>query len=332
MKARLSYPKTKRINHTDDYHGTKVADPYRWLEDDVRKSPEVAEWVAEENKLTFAYLHAIPQREAIHKRLTELWNYEKLLRPLQGRRPLLLHQERRPAKPVRAVHDGRARRRAARAARSQQVVEGRHRRPGGPGGQRRRQVPRLRRRRGRLRLADLARPRRGHGQGARRRGEVDQVQRRVLDHGRQGLLLQPLRRAEGRRDVSEGQRSTRRSTTTASARRRPTTCSSTAGPTIPTGAFKRTSPRTAAISSSPSGRAPITSTASPTRTSASRTRMPVDLIEDFDNEYSFVGNDGPVFYFKTDLRRSEGPAHRHRHAQAGARRTGKRSSPKRRRT
>src|ERR1700757_4918778 len=54
----LSYPKTRRVEHTDDYHGTKVADPYRWLEDDVRKSPAVAEWVAEENKLTFAYLHA----------------------------------------------------------------------------------------------------------------------------------------------------------------------------------------------------------------------------------------------------------------------------------
>ena len=56
----LSYPKTRRVDHTNDYHGTKVADPYRWLEDDVRKSPAVAEWVAEENKLTFAYLHAIP--------------------------------------------------------------------------------------------------------------------------------------------------------------------------------------------------------------------------------------------------------------------------------
>jgi prolyl oligopeptidase len=83
-EKRLSYPATKRIEHTDDYNGTKVADPYRWLEDDVRKFPEVAEWVAEQNKLTFAYLHAIPEREAIHKRLTELWNYERYSAPFKA--------------------------------------------------------------------------------------------------------------------------------------------------------------------------------------------------------------------------------------------------------
>ena len=59
----LAYPPTKRIDHVDDYHGTKVADPYRWLEDDVRKSKEVADWVEAENKVTDAYLEAIPERE-----------------------------------------------------------------------------------------------------------------------------------------------------------------------------------------------------------------------------------------------------------------------------
>jgi prolyl oligopeptidase len=83
-EARLSYPKTKRINHTDDYHGTKVTDPYRWLEDDVRKSPDVADWVAAQNEVTFAYLHAIPQRAAIHKRLKELWNYERYSAPFKA--------------------------------------------------------------------------------------------------------------------------------------------------------------------------------------------------------------------------------------------------------
>ena len=79
--SKLTYPKTKRIDHTDDYNGVKVADPYHWLEEDVRKDKAVAQWVAEQNKLTSAYLHAIPQREAILKRLTELWNYERYSAP-----------------------------------------------------------------------------------------------------------------------------------------------------------------------------------------------------------------------------------------------------------
>src|SRR5436309_7448132 len=73
----LTYPATKRIDHTDDYHGTIVPDPYRWLEDDVRKSPEVAAWVAEQNKVTEAFLNSIPEREGIRRRLTELWNYAR---------------------------------------------------------------------------------------------------------------------------------------------------------------------------------------------------------------------------------------------------------------
>jgi prolyl oligopeptidase len=73
----IEYPQTKKVDHVDDYHGVKVADPYRWLEDDVRTSKDVADWVAAENKVTFAYLSAIPEREAIKNRLTQLWNYEK---------------------------------------------------------------------------------------------------------------------------------------------------------------------------------------------------------------------------------------------------------------
>src|SRR5687767_2986486 len=73
----FTYPASKRIDHIDTYHGTEVPDPYRWLEDDVRHSKDVADWVAAQNKLTNAYLEAIPERETIRKRLTELWNYEK---------------------------------------------------------------------------------------------------------------------------------------------------------------------------------------------------------------------------------------------------------------
>ena len=58
-----------------------MADPYRWLEDDVRNSKAVAEWVAAENKVTQGYLAAIPQREAIRRRLTELWNFAQYSSP-----------------------------------------------------------------------------------------------------------------------------------------------------------------------------------------------------------------------------------------------------------
>jgi prolyl oligopeptidase len=71
----LTYPLTRRVDHVDTYHGTKVDDPYRWLETDVRNSPEVAAWVKAENEVTESYLAAIPQRETIRRRLTELWNF-----------------------------------------------------------------------------------------------------------------------------------------------------------------------------------------------------------------------------------------------------------------
>ncbi|AMV27953.1 Prolyl endopeptidase [Gemmata sp. SH-PL17] len=78
---KLKYPDTKKGEVVDDYHGTKVADPYRWLEDDVRKSKDVAAWVEAENKVTTAFLESIPEREAIKKRITDLWNYEKISAP-----------------------------------------------------------------------------------------------------------------------------------------------------------------------------------------------------------------------------------------------------------
>ena len=79
----LSYPQTKKSLQTDDYHGTQVADPYRWLEDDVRESSEVNDWVEAQNEVTFGYLKALPHRQAIEDRLTELWNYEKIGSPFK---------------------------------------------------------------------------------------------------------------------------------------------------------------------------------------------------------------------------------------------------------
>ncbi|MEI8019165.1 MAG: prolyl oligopeptidase family serine peptidase, partial [Schlesneria sp.] len=81
---KLKYPDAKKIDQVDELHGVKVQDPYRWLEDDVRQSKEVADWVVAENAMTSAYLAAIPQRDAIKKRLTELWNYEKFGAPFKA--------------------------------------------------------------------------------------------------------------------------------------------------------------------------------------------------------------------------------------------------------
>jgi len=81
---KLKYPPTKQAEQVDTFHGVQVADPYRWLEDDVRQSKDVAAWVEAENKVTFDYLASLPQREAIKKRLTELWNYEKFSAPFKA--------------------------------------------------------------------------------------------------------------------------------------------------------------------------------------------------------------------------------------------------------
>ncbi len=77
----IEYPTTKKVDQIDDYHGTKVSDPYRWLEDD--NSAETKAWVEAQNKVTFAYLNQIPQRAKIKARLTELWNYEKYSAPFK---------------------------------------------------------------------------------------------------------------------------------------------------------------------------------------------------------------------------------------------------------
>jgi len=71
----LEYPQTERGDVVDDYHGTKVADPYRWLED--TDSKQTARWVEAQNKVSLPLLAALPGRAAYQKRVTELWNYER---------------------------------------------------------------------------------------------------------------------------------------------------------------------------------------------------------------------------------------------------------------
>lgn len=77
----LDYPKTRKIDHIDTYHGVKIADPYRWLEDD--NSPETAKWVETENKVTFGYLARILYRSQVKARLERLFDYPKYSSPSQ---------------------------------------------------------------------------------------------------------------------------------------------------------------------------------------------------------------------------------------------------------
>jgi len=77
----MKYPETIKDSTTDNYFGTKIADPYRWLENDT--SAETKKWVDAENKITQNYLSQIPYREAIKRRLTEIWNYPKETAPFK---------------------------------------------------------------------------------------------------------------------------------------------------------------------------------------------------------------------------------------------------------
>jgi prolyl oligopeptidase len=80
MPPKPTYPQTKKIDVVDDYFGTKVVDPYRWMES--LDSPDVAAWIAEQNKVTSAYLEKLPLRERFKQRITELWNFPKVSIPV----------------------------------------------------------------------------------------------------------------------------------------------------------------------------------------------------------------------------------------------------------
>ncbi|MEA3439039.1 MAG: prolyl oligopeptidase family serine peptidase [Chloroflexota bacterium] len=85
----FDYPETRQVDQIDNYHGTKVSDPYRWLED--TDTPESRAWIEAQNKLTFEYLSEIPERENIQKRLTQVWDYPKASPPVKkGGRYFLL--------------------------------------------------------------------------------------------------------------------------------------------------------------------------------------------------------------------------------------------------
>ena len=75
------YPVTNKVDQTDDYFGTVVKDPYRWLEDD--NSEETGAWVEAQNKVTFGYLEQIPFRDKIKQRMEQIWDYPKYGTPFK---------------------------------------------------------------------------------------------------------------------------------------------------------------------------------------------------------------------------------------------------------
>ena len=80
-KIPVTYPDIKKDETIDDYHGTAIQDPYRWLEDD--NSKETSDWVTNQNKVTFNYLDQIPYRKAIKNRLKDVWNFERFGTPFK---------------------------------------------------------------------------------------------------------------------------------------------------------------------------------------------------------------------------------------------------------
>ena len=83
-QEKMEYPKAHHVEQVDNYFGEPVRDPFRWLEDDVRNSDDVRQWVQAQNKLTFSQIEKLPFRKEIEKRLTALWDYEKYGTPFRS--------------------------------------------------------------------------------------------------------------------------------------------------------------------------------------------------------------------------------------------------------
>src|SRR4051794_11332349 len=81
VQAALAYPATRRTDLVETQFGVPVADPYRWLENDVRNDPEVKTWVDAQNAVTNGFLSTLPERQALEKRMTELYDYERFAPP-----------------------------------------------------------------------------------------------------------------------------------------------------------------------------------------------------------------------------------------------------------
>ncbi len=125
---KLTYPVAKKVDQTDEFFGTKVADPYRWLESS--DTPDARAWIDAENKVTFDYLAQIPDRAKIKARLTDIWNYERFGAPSREGSWYVFARNTGLQAAGGHLQDQEPHRPARRADRPERVVEGRHGRSG----------------------------------------------------------------------------------------------------------------------------------------------------------------------------------------------------------
>ncbi len=90
---KIVYPATPRGDTVETSFGERIADPYRWLENDVRQDPRVRDWVTAQNAVTSAFLAQLPGRAAIRARMTQLYNYERFGMPEKAGNLLFLHAQ-----------------------------------------------------------------------------------------------------------------------------------------------------------------------------------------------------------------------------------------------
>ena len=165
-RQRLRYPDTKRGEQVDDYHGTRVADPYRWLED--VDAPDTRAWIDAQNAVTSDFLAAIPERDAIRRRLTALWDYPRYGTPFKKRGQYFFFKNDGLQNQAVLYRQPSLARRTHRRARPERAVARRHRRPLHTRPLGRRPIPGLRDRRERVGLERHPRPRRGERPGSPR--------------------------------------------------------------------------------------------------------------------------------------------------------------------
>ena len=182
-----AYPATKKGDVVDDYHGTKVADPYRWLED--LGSADTKAWIDAENAVTLPYLEKLPQRRRAGRTPDPALELPADEPSAARGRPDLLPAEHRTAEAGAAVSARLADRAGATAARPEHAVRRRQHLARAMAALARRALPRLRAVAGRRRLGRRARARDRDGQGPPRRRPLVPLLRHLVDQGQQGLLL-----------------------------------------------------------------------------------------------------------------------------------------------